>query len=72
MSLDGVRIDPAPASIDPVVILKNAEGFTLSHSQAATLRISGNKTRSVRLIQTDSKVTRDADVPTTAVTRSVN
>jgi polygalacturonase len=72
MSLDGVRIETAPGSSHPVVILKNAEGVTLRHSQAETLHISGSKTKSVHLLQTESKVTSDPDVPKTAVTRSVN
>jgi polygalacturonase len=69
MSLDGVRIDTAPSSAHPVVILKDADGFTLRHSQAETLRVSGGNTKSVHLIQTDSKVTTDPDVPKNQVVR---
>ena len=69
LSLDGVRIDTAPGSTHPVVVVKDSDGVTLRHSQAATLLISGHKTRSVRLVQSDSKVTTDPDVPKTAIVR---
>jgi hypothetical protein len=72
MSLDGVRIDTAPGSTHPVLIVKNAEGITLRQSQAGTIRVSGNKTKSVRLVESDSKVTTEPNVPKNAVTRSAN
>jgi polygalacturonase len=67
--LDGVRIDAAPASTHPAVIVKDVDGVTLRHAQAETIRITGNKTKAVRLLQTDSRVTTDPSVPNGAVWR---
>ncbi len=67
--LDGVRVDAAPASTHPVVIIKDVVGMTLRDARAETLQVTGNKTKGVRVLQTDSKVMTDANVPKGAVTR---
>jgi polygalacturonase len=67
--LDGVAVDAPPASTHPDVIVNDVDGITLRDSRAETLRIVGNKTRSVRVLHTDSKITIGPGVPNSALTR---
>jgi len=65
--LDSVDVAAAPGSAAPVVILKDAAKVTLRNARAATLHLAGKQTASVRLLQTETKITADPDVATDAV-----
>ena len=65
--LDSVDIASPPGSSAPVVTLKNVDGVTVRHSRAATVHVSGGRTRKVRLLDTESRLTSDSDVPAKAV-----
>ena len=47
--------------------LKDADGVTLRHSRAASVHVAGRRSRKIRLLDTESVITSDPDVPTEAV-----
>jgi hypothetical protein len=49
--------------------LKDVDGVTLRNSRAATIHVAGRRTRKIRLLDTDSVVETDPDVPKEAVVR---
>ena len=59
LELDDVRIDPAPGSDQPVLCVSDAEGVTVRQSRVASIQVAGGKSPSVRLIDTESKVTTE-------------
>ena len=67
--LDGVDISEAPGSNAPVVSMKDVENVTLRNSRAATVHLTGQRTRKIRVIDSDAVTTTAADVPQDAVTR---
>ena len=69
LDLDHVDIAPAPRSTAPAVILKDADNVTLRQSRAATVHLSGTRTRNIRVLDTESLITSDANVRNDAVIR---
>ena len=67
--LEGVDIAAAPGSRGNVMELKDVDGVTLRNSRAATIHVAGRRTRKIRLLDTDSVVETDPDVPKEAVVR---
>ena len=67
--LDGVDIAPAPGSRAEVLALKDVDGVTLRNSRAATVHVSGRRSRKIRLQDTDSVVTSEPEVAKDAVLR---
>ena len=59
----------APGSAAAVVILKDAAKVTLRSARVAKLHLAGKQTNSIRLLQTETKITADPDVATDAVAR---
>jgi polygalacturonase len=60
--LDGVRIDAAPGSDQPVLRLNDADGVLVRQSRIGSVQVTGSKSRAVRLVETDAKVTTDPGV----------
>ncbi len=63
LTLDGARIDAAPGSSQPVLRLNNANGVLDSAFKHRFRPRHGNKSRDVRLVETEAKVTADPGVP---------
>jgi polygalacturonase len=61
LELDGARIEAAPGSNHPVLELKDADGVLVRQSRIASVHAAG-KSRGVRLVDTDAKVTTDPGV----------
>jgi polygalacturonase len=62
LQLDGMRIDAAPDSDHPVLRLNDAEGVLVRQSRIASLHVAG-KSKAIRLMETEAKVTTDPGVP---------
>ena len=62
--LDGTRIDAAPGSNQPVLRLNDADGVLVRQSRVASVHVTGSKSRAVRLVETEAKVTADPGVST--------
>jgi hypothetical protein len=62
LELDDMWIDPAPGSDQPVLCVNDAEGVTVRQSRVASIQVTGSKSPSIRLIETDSKVTTGPSV----------
>lgn len=60
--LEDARIDAAPGSFEPVMRLNDVEGVTVRDSRAASIHVSGAKSKDVRLVETNAKTTTDAGV----------
>jgi polygalacturonase len=60
--LDGARIDVAPGSDQPVLRLNDADGVLVRQSRVASVHVTGSKSRDVRLVETEAKVTADPGV----------
>ncbi len=67
LQCDHVDVQAAPVSTEPVIELKNVDKITLRSSRAETIHLAGSRTREVRLLQTDAKLTVDGDVSKDAV-----
>ncbi len=67
--LDGVDVAAAPGSNAPVLALQDVDGVTLLHSRSATVHIAGQKSRKIRLVDTESVVTSEPEVAKDAVER---
>jgi polygalacturonase len=57
LQLDGMRIDAAPGSDQPVLQLNDADGVLIRQSRIASINITGSKSKAVRLVETEAKVT---------------
>jgi len=57
LRVDGTRIDAAPGSNQPVARLNDADGVLVRQSQIASIDVAGSKSRGVRLVDTETKVT---------------
>ena len=62
LRLEDARIDAAPGSSEPVVRLTDAEDVTVRESRIASVHVSGAKSKGVRLLGTDARVTTDPGV----------
>jgi glycosyl hydrolase family 28/pectate lyase-like protein len=62
LSLNGARIDAAPDSTQPALRLNNVNGALITQSRIASVHITGQKSRSVRLRGTEASVTEDPGV----------
>jgi len=60
--LDGARIHVAPGSDQPVLRLNDAAGVLIRGSRIASIHVTGSKSKAVRLVETDAKVTSDPGV----------
>jgi polygalacturonase len=63
LELNGTRIDPVPGSTRPNVQLNDADGVLIRQSRLSSIHVSGSKSRSVRVVDTDAKITADPGVP---------
>jgi polygalacturonase len=54
--IDNSRIDAVPGSSQPVLRLNDADGVLVRQSRIASVDITGNKSRGVRLVETEAKV----------------
>lgn len=70
LRLDTLDVEAAPGSTAPVIDLKNANRATLASLGAETVHLAGKGTRQVRLLETDSTVSVDAEVSKDAVLRN--
>jgi hypothetical protein len=61
--LEDMRIDAAPGSDQPVLRLNDADGVLIRQSQFASVDVTGTKSRAVRLLETEAKVTSAPGVP---------
>ncbi|HET6208474.1 MAG TPA: hypothetical protein VFD98_16775, partial [Terracidiphilus sp.] len=62
LQLDGMRIDAAPGSDHPVLRLNDADGVLVRESRIPSLHVAG-KSKDIRLMETEAKVTTDPGVP---------
>jgi hypothetical protein len=60
--LDDMRIDASPESAAPALTLSDADGVLVRQSRIASIHVTGNKSRGVRLVGTDAVVTADPGV----------
>lgn len=60
--LEDMRIDAAPDSDQPVLRLNDVEGVTVRQSRVGSIHVTGSKSKAVRLVDTESKVTTEPDV----------
>jgi hypothetical protein len=67
LRLGDVAFDPAPGSSKPVLNLNDTDGVTIRDSQIASIHVAGSKSREVKLIGTDTKLTTGEDVPRNTV-----
>jgi hypothetical protein len=63
LSLDGARIDAAPGSSQPVLRLNNADGVLVRNSNIASVHVMGSKSRDVRLVETEAKLSTEPGLP---------
>ncbi len=62
LQLDGMRIDGAPGSDHPALRLNDADGVLVRESRIPSLHVAG-KSKDIRLMETEAKVTTDPGVP---------
>lgn len=67
--MDGVDIAAAPGSNAPVVALKDVDGVTMRHSRTATVQVAGQRSRKIRLVDTEAVVASEPEVAKDAVAR---
>jgi polygalacturonase len=60
--LDGTRIDATPGSDQPVLQLSDVDGVLVRQSRIGSVHVTGSKSRSVRVVETEAKVTADPGV----------
>jgi hypothetical protein len=65
--LEDMRIDAAPGSAQPVLRLNDADGVVIRQSQIASLDVAGRRSRAVRLVDTEAKVTAGPGLPSVLV-----
>jgi polygalacturonase len=65
--LDGLDVATPPGSHGDVIELKDADGVTLRHSRAASIHVAGQRSRKIRLFDTESVISSDPDVAKDAV-----
>jgi hypothetical protein len=61
--LEDMRIDAAPGSDQPVLRLNDADGVLIRQSQFASLDVTGARSRAVRLVNTEPKISAGPGVP---------
>jgi len=59
LTIDGTRIDAAPGSNQPVLLLNDVNGVLIRQSSIASVHVTGSKSRAVRLLETEAQVTED-------------
>jgi hypothetical protein len=59
--LDGARIDAVPGSNQPVLQLNDADGVLVRQSRVGSVHVTG-KSKSVRVMETEAKVSADPGV----------
>src|SRR5580704_10025081 len=57
LQLDDMRIDTPPGSDRPVLQLKDADGVQIRESRIATIHVTGSKSKNVRVVDTEAKLT---------------
>lgn len=57
LQLDDTRIAAAPGSGKPVLQLNDADGVLIRQSRIASINVTGSKSRGVRLVDTEAKLT---------------
>jgi hypothetical protein len=67
LQLEDMTVDPAPGSSQPVLRLNDAEGVTVRQSRAASVQVTGSKSKAVRIVESESTVTIGPGVPPEAV-----
>jgi polygalacturonase len=67
--LDGVDIAAVPGSRAEVLAFKDADGVTLRNSHAASIHVSGRRTRKIRVLGTESVITSGPETAKDAVVR---
>jgi polygalacturonase len=67
LAIDNSRIDAAPGSSQPVLRLNDADGVLIRGSRIASVDVTGSKSRGVRLVETETKLTSGAGVAPVAV-----
>ena len=60
--LDGTRIDAAPGSDQPVLLLNDVNGVLVRQSRIDSVHLTGSNSRGVRLVETEVKLTEDPGV----------
>lgn len=60
--LDDTRIDPVPGSRRPIVQLNDANGVLIRQSRLGSIHVSGSKSSSIRVLETDATITADPGV----------
>jgi hypothetical protein len=60
--LDGTRIDATPGSDQPVLQLNDVDGVLVRQSRIGSVHVTGSKSRAVRVVETEAKVTADPGV----------
>jgi len=59
LTIDGTRIDAAPGSNQPVLLLNDVNGVLIRQSSIASVHVTGSQSRAVRLLETEAQVTED-------------
>jgi len=59
LTIDGTRIDAAPGSNPPVLLLNDVNGVLIRQSSIASVHVTGSQSRAVRLLETEAQVTED-------------
>jgi hypothetical protein len=67
LQLEDMTVDPAPGSSQPVLRLNDAEGVTVRQSRAASVQVTGSKSKAVHIVESESTVTIGPGVPPEAV-----
>jgi hypothetical protein len=60
--LDGTRIDAAPGSDLAALQLNDVDGVLVRQSRIGSVHVTGSKSRAVRVVETEAKVTADPGV----------
>jgi hypothetical protein len=60
--LNGARFDAAPGSDQPVLRLSDVDGVLVRQSRIASVDVTGSKSRGVRLVETEAKLTEGPGV----------
>jgi polygalacturonase len=63
LRLDDMTIDSPPNSNHPCLQLNDADGVLVRQSRIASVHVTGSKSKNVRLVETEAKVTTDPGVP---------
>jgi polygalacturonase len=58
LTLDDMRIDTAPGSDQPALQLNDADGVLIRQSRIASVNVTGSKSKAVRLVETEAKLTQ--------------